>query len=815
MREYLDLVKTILSEGKYKENRTGVDTISYFSGFHKVDLSDGFPLLTTKKMTGKRWNSLIYELLWFISGEDHIRNLSKHTKIWDAWADEDGEIGPVYGRQWRKYKGVTYKTNEIVEIDQLKNAIDRIKNKPNDRRIIVTAWNPAQIDDAVSYDYKKTTPRQFTVNDLNGLVNGYASYTMRVYDKEYGGFGGGQKFPQGRTLDFALELYELTNDPQWLNLVKNTLNNQYTSVDELSTNYNLFDPVEGGFHRYGTQRDWTPPHYEKMLYDNARLLKAYYHLKMISPDDIVDEVVDKTLMFIEQNWYDPKGGFYGNSDVHGEDAYYGKSPRPDNKPRVEETKYTDWNSEAILTYLYLFQASNEVKYKEMAEKSLDFFTGMIGKDGAYHYYRDGEMGVTGSLLDNSYLLLAFVEGYTVLRKENYLNIAINLADYSLESLYDWNSGGFFERNSNEKNIYASGDNVRLSKPGQENGIIAYAMLKLYKITNNELYLNAAMKTMGDKFDSIGGLDRGYYFIKSAQFILQNNLLNEFNSIDLSSIEKEKQDNFWLNDLLNNDKKEFVASQKGIETFEGSFLLLLIIALIAGFVSFASPCSLPILPAYVAYSFKSSKQNIKGMTIAFFLGLSLIFTVIGMSTTAIGLFLRHNLMLFSQIAGIAIILFGIYILTGGGFSGFKIKQKKPTSYFGSFLFGSALGISWTPCVGPILVALLLVASTVGSVAKGGILLFVYSIGLALPLILISMYIEKLNKKSKLWKMIQGKELKVFGKKIHSTTLVSGLLFIILGYLIFSGLLYSFNQYITVSGFQKVMFNIEGLLLELIR
>ena len=132
-----------------------------------------------------------------------------------------------------------------------------------------------------------------------------------------------------------------------------------------------------------------------------------------------------------------------------------------------------------------------------------------------------------------------------------------------------------------------------------------------------------------------------------------------------------------------------------------------------------------------------------------------------------------------------------------------------------LFGSALGISWTPCVGPILVALLLVASTVGSVAKGGILLFVYSIGLALHLILISMYLERLNKKSRLWKIIQGKEIKIFGKRIHSTTLVSGLLFIILGYLIFSGLLYSFNQYVTSSGFQKVMFNIEELLLGLVR
>jgi cytochrome c-type biogenesis protein len=238
-------------------------------------------------------------------------------------------------------------------------------------------------------------------------------------------------------------------------------------------------------------------------------------------------------------------------------------------------------------------------------------------------------------------------------------------------------------------------------------------------------------------------------------------------------------------------------------------------LISGFVSFASPCSLPILPAYIAYSFKSSKKNIKAMTIFFFLGLSLVFTFIGMSTTAVGLFLKNNIMLFSQIAGISIILFGIYILIGGGFSGFKIKQKKPTSYIGSFLFGSILGISWTPCVGPILIALLLVASTVGSVAKGGILLFFYSVGLALPLILVSVYIERLDKKSKIWKMIQGKEIKIFGKKIHSTTLISGLLFVILGYLIFSGSLYSLSQSIGTSGLQNSIFDIEETLLKLIK
>jgi len=516
----------------------------------------------------------------------------------------------------------------------------------------------------VQYNYQKSNPIIPSINDLNNLINGFAGSILGSYDRENGGFGSGQKFPQGRTLDFSLELYELTDNNQFLELVQNTLKNQYTSIEEIESNYNLFDPVEGGFHRYGTTREWTPPHYEKMLYDNARLLKAYSHLLQIDPDDpITKEVVEKTLDFIENNWYDGlNGGFYGNSDVHGEDEYYGKSPRPEDKPRVEKTKYSDWNTDAILTYLYLWQTTKDEKYKLMVEKSLDFFSkNMVSDSGAYHYFKiDGGKGVTGSLLDNSYLMLAFIEGYEVLGNEEYLEIAREIADFSLENLYDWNSGGFFERNSPDTNLYAPGENILLSKPMQENGIIAFALLKLYKQTNDPLYLNAGIKTIGNKLVEVGGLDRSYYYIKSAQFAIQNNLLLEFNNIknQVEEIENEKQESFWVTGLVTAEPSnvEFTVSEEGLEKIQGPILLLIIIALIAGFVSFASPCTLPILPAYIAYSFRASKQNIKGMTVAFFLGLSIIFTLLGMSASFIGSFLRDNLTLFSQIAGIAIIIF---------------------------------------------------------------------------------------------------------------------------------------------------------------
>lgn len=139
MKQYLDLLNRIMTEGTQKGDRTGTGTVSIFGHQARYNLEDGFPLLTTKKLHLK---SIIHELLWFLSGDTNVRYLQDNgVRIWNEWADENGDLGPVYGHQWRSwpdYKGGT--------IDQIAAVVDQLKTNPNSRRMIVSAWNVAEVD---------------------------------------------------------------------------------------------------------------------------------------------------------------------------------------------------------------------------------------------------------------------------------------------------------------------------------------------------------------------------------------------------------------------------------------------------------------------------------------------------------------------------------------------------------------------------------------------------------------------------------------------------------------------------------------------
>ena len=139
MKQYFDLLNRILTEGTKKEDRTGTGTLSVFGNQMRFNLEDGFPLLTTKKLHLK---SIIYELLWFLRGDTNVHWLQEHgVRIWNEWADENGELGPVYGHQWRSWPDYNGGT-----IDQIQNVLNLIKHSPDSRRMMVSAWNVAEVE---------------------------------------------------------------------------------------------------------------------------------------------------------------------------------------------------------------------------------------------------------------------------------------------------------------------------------------------------------------------------------------------------------------------------------------------------------------------------------------------------------------------------------------------------------------------------------------------------------------------------------------------------------------------------------------------
>lgn len=243
----------------------------------------------------------------------------------------------------------------------------------------------------------------------------------------------------------------------------------------------------------------------------------------------------------------------------------------------------------------------------------------------------------------------------------------------------------------------------------------------------------------------------------------------------------------------------------------NILILSIISLFAGLFSFLSPCTLPILPAYFAVTAQASRARMTINSLAFFCGLASLFVLMGASASFLGSLLRDYLFSLTTWGGILVLIFGVMTLFGKGFSGATFQNAPASTFFGYFLFGATFALGWTPCVGPILSGILILAASEKTILQGMTLLFFFAVGLGMPLVILAAFCSHLSRDSWFWRFLRGKAWTVnLGRHsllLHTTNVFSGLLLIFLGFALAQGYLTYFNSMIPIelqiwfSGFEE--------------
>lgn len=380
----------------------------------------------------------------------------------------------------------------------------------------------SDFDDGVK---KLCTAHVASRHSLEDLITPYVALCRQHADPLYGGFGLESKFPQGYTLMFLLETYERTHDTEIRKILEREADSHYTNA-KLAP-YHLFDSVEGGFHRYTVNRDWTVPHYEKMLSENARLLRFYEKYSRLTDDATHKEMANKTFEYILENLTDDEGGFYASQDAGAEEHYYGLplNKRAEQRaPHIDDTIYTPANAEMVITFLEL--AEREWRgAKTPAHKTLDLLEKRVDRHkGVAHY----ENVFLGELSDCALAGLALLHGHIALQKEHpkkFLPALVNICDFLVEKLYDKCHGGFFARyvaegSEGDKLVASDKDRVSDHKPLYENGVAAYVLLVCAELFHEENYRRAALTTLNHFSGVLQGFDERYYFAKAAELALK-------------------------------------------------------------------------------------------------------------------------------------------------------------------------------------------------------------------------------------------------------------------------------------------------------
>lgn len=393
---------------------------------------------------------------------------------------------------------------------------------------------------------------------------------------------------------------------------------------------------------------------------------------------------------------------------------------------------------------------------------------LIGPEGALQHFdpNHGSAPQDGHLIANAALGLAFLTGYSRTGNGHYLDIARRLAELIRVRLEDRTLGGFYARNS----VAADGNGNEIDELFDDRKLILDNALAI------QLLKQVGATFAEDRLQIAAGRALAVWLEQQAP-------------------SDSPEANFAL--LQTAQAWKAHAEQATGQGLEGiRFSLLLPLAFLAGVLSFLSPCTLPILPAYFAVAFQSDRRRLLVMTLVFFLGLALSFSMMGATASYLGALLASYQRYLLQGAGIIIILFGLVTLIGKGFAGVRFQGRPATTLSGSFLFGLSFAIGWTACIGPILAAILVLAASQQQVLSGAVLLFVFAMGLGLPLIALSLAFDHLDRSGRAWRWLKGKgwSLQWAGGRfeIHSSGLISGLLLITLGLLMLGGYLSYLNR-----------------------
>jgi cytochrome c biogenesis protein CcdA len=250
------------------------------------------------------------------------------------------------------------------------------------------------------------------------------------------------------------------------------------------------------------------------------------------------------------------------------------------------------------------------------------------------------------------------------------------------------------------------------------------------------------------------------------------------------------------------------------------LVLALPAFLAGMLSFLSPCCMPVLSAYFAYTFQARRERVILMTIMFFLGLATTIVLLGASATVLSQVLFRYLPTLTVVGGLVVIGFGVMSILGKGFAGIQVLDRPTASVAGSYLYGATFALGWTACVGPILGALLTMLATQGiAVLQGAVLSFIYALGLGTPLILLASYFSRLDRNARFWRIMRGRgftmNLGVTTLYLHTTSIASGVLLIAMGLLLATGQLTTLSRWALQTPLTQWVLGLDGELMRLVR